>query len=332
MRGVVCIALLAFAGGVAHAEEDRAAKPPAAKPPTAKPPAAKPPAEPAPRRPDVSWARIFRGPFTSSRLFAMPTADVVGAFQISLSGDASLLNESNVISSSSVVAVGFGDIAQLEYRNSSALSTLEETPIALPTLGVQLKIPLRERRYLPGFAVALRFGFPRTESTDGGRISHEERVTDLYAVGKLPLWGVFERVTLHGGLRVSQADIESTGDPGLANVKRVLWLPAGGWEWRVADATALVGEIALVPQFAPGDTGRASSIGSGVFGRAGVRWRVLPSFVLDASVGYRVEVARLGPATTNMVNALVDWDIRLGGELFVPWGAVLCRGVGVFCE
>lgn len=288
----------------------------------------------APRSKDASWREIFGGPFPSSRLFAMPTAEVVGAFQLSLSGDASLLNEPGVLSASSVVAIGFGDIAQLEYRNSTAISTLEDAPIRLPTLGVQLKAPFRRRKYVPALAVALRFGFPRSGLSSDGAIEHEERATDLYAVGSLRLWGALERLTLHGGVRVSAASIESQSAVGQAPAteKRTLFLPAGGWQWDVSRSAAFAGELALVPLFDPGDSGRPNQIRSGVFGRAGIRWRIVPSVVLDASVGYRIEVAELGGPMSNMANALVDWDIRLGGEIFVPWGAVLCRGIGAFCE
>ncbi len=289
-------------------------------------------AEPAPRRPHASWREILGGPFQTSRLFSMPTAQVVGAYQLSLSGDASLLSENNVLSSSSVVAIGFGDIAQLEYRNSAAISALDDRPVPMPTLGVQLKLPLRDRKYVPGFAVALRFGFPREEQVESLR--HDERVTDLYLVGRLPLWGPLARITLHGGLRVSAAEIDSEGEPLLEDVARNLFLPAGGWEWQVGSHTVLAGELALVPLFDPGDATRESHIRSGVFGRAGVRWRLLPAVVFDASVGYRIEVARLdgSGATSFGPNSLVDWDIRLGGEIFLPWGAVACRTARVFCE
>jgi hypothetical protein len=27
-----------------------------------------------------------------------------------------------------------------------------------------------------------------------------------------------------------------------------------------------------------------------------------------------------------------QWDIRLGAEVFVPWGALACRAAGVFCD
>jgi len=237
-----------------------------------------------------------------------------------------------VLSSSSVVALGFGDLAQLEYRNSAAITRLEDAPISLPSLGVQLKFPFKERTYVPAFAVAIRFGFPRSETTGDGQIHHDERVADLYFVGRLRLWGPLDRFTLHGGLRVGAAEIKSTGAANLEETKRNLVLPAGGWEVQMTPNAVLAGELALVPLFEPGDTTRPNRIGSGIFGRAGVRWRVMPALVIDASVGYRIEVDQLSPSSSTSAAGLVDWDMRLGAELFLPWGAALCRRTGVFCE
>lgn len=69
-----------------------------------------------PRTPETSLGRMFRGPFRSARLFAMPTTDVIGAYILTLSGEGSLLQKPGVLTSEGVLAVGFGDIAQLEYR------------------------------------------------------------------------------------------------------------------------------------------------------------------------------------------------------------------------
>ncbi len=314
-----------------------AAAPAVADPPTGGQPASDEPAEPehAPRRRDATWSQIFGGPFASSRLFSMPTAEVVGAYQLSLSGDASLLTEANALSTTGVVAVGFGDLAQIEYRGSTAVRTRsaidgEQVPFRLPSLGVQIKAPLRDRPWVPGAAVALRFGLAHTE--EDGAVSHRERITDLYLVSRLRGGGRFERFSLHGGLRIASAKIDSEGTGAPADADRTLWLPAGGWEVRMNRRALLAGELALVPRFDPGDATRASEIGSGVLGRAGMRWRVLPSVVVDASIGYRIEVERMRSIDDGMLDALVDWDIRLGGELFIPWGAAVCRAAGVFCE
>ena len=52
----------------------------------------------------------------------------------------------------------------------------------------------------------------------------------------------------------------------------------------------------------------------------------------DASVGYQLEVARISGTRDTDPTSVVEWDIRLGGEIFLPWGAIACRGLGVFCE
>jgi hypothetical protein len=282
------------------------------------------------REKDASWEEIFSGPFRTSRLFAMPTAEVIGAYQLSISGDGSLLQERGVLSSAGVLAIGFGDIAQLEYRHTGVIGAGRGSA-PIPAIGVQLKVPLPERRGLPAFAVALRLGVNRTEQVAG--VDIDEKVTDLYFVGRLELWGPLERFALHGGLRVSPAQMIVGGDD--MKIKRTLWLPAGGWNVRLNDRTRFVGEAALVPLFRVDPdmpmTGNAQ-IKQGVLGRLGVRWYALPWMTFDASVGYQLEVARISGARNTDPTSVVEWDIRLGGEIFLPWGAIACRGLGVFCD
>src|SRR5205085_9580640 len=92
---------------------------------------------PVPRTRDATLGEIFRGPFRSSRLYAMPTADVVGAYVLSVSGEGSLLQQPGLLTAAGVLAIGFGDIAQLEYRHTAAISvTGVDAPV--PAVGVQL--------------------------------------------------------------------------------------------------------------------------------------------------------------------------------------------------
>jgi hypothetical protein len=289
----------------------------------ARPAAADEPAPP--RRRDARWSEIWGGPFRSSRLFAMPVADVIGAYQMTVSGDGSLLEETGILSSAGVLAIGFGDLAQLEYRHTAAIS-IEGGTAPVPAVGVQLKLPLPERRGVPAWAVAFRLGVPRRETF--GATDVDETVTDLYLVGRLRLG----RAALHGGVRVSSARIEIGGDRDLA-AERKLVLPTGGWELAMNPSARLVGELALAPQFRfdPGDAEPAPPrIGYGVLGRLGVRWAVHPTVTVDGSIGYQLEVA--GAEAADGLSSIVQWDIRLGGELFVPWGALACRAAGGFCE
>ncbi len=298
-----------------------------------------PPTAPAPppddgtralRRRDLSLGRIFRGPFSTSRLFSMPTADVIGAYMMTLSGDASLLQEAGALTSAGVLSIGFGDIAQLEYRHTSAIS-ITGVNAPLPAVGVQLKIPLPERRNVPAFGVAFRLGVPRTEQL--GDTVIEEAATDLYLVGRLR-FGFAPWLTLHGGARISSARIELSGDrTGTENTvaERRLTLPTGGYEIAMTRDAKIVGELALAPRFKymPGpDT--SPEIGYGMLGRLGLRWSVIPSVIIDGSINYQTELGRIADVAT--LDAIVQWDIRLGAEVFVPWGALACRAVGVFCD
>ena len=66
----------------------------------------------------------------------MPTERVIGTNLLTVGGDASLVNEKGILSTSSLVALGVGDLAQLEYRHSAALSAREGESFGLPTTGV----------------------------------------------------------------------------------------------------------------------------------------------------------------------------------------------------
>jgi hypothetical protein len=285
--------------------------------------AAAEPGETPPRTRDATLGSLFRWPFHSSRLFAMPLADVVGAYMLSLSGDGSLLQEPGVLTSAGVIAIGFGDIAQLEYRHTEAIGvTGLDAPV--PAVGVQLKLPLPEHSGVPAVGIAFRLGVPRGETLDGMPVT--ETVTDLYLVGRLRFASV-PWLTLHGGTRISSVKAVPS-DPALAS-ERTLWLPTAGYELAMNPTAKIIGEIALAPQFEwmPALEARPR-IGMGVLGRFGMRWRIAPSIILDGSLGYQVDDA----APTEGFDAVVTWDIRLGAAVFVPWGALACRAVGAFCN
>jgi hypothetical protein len=296
--------------------------------------------KPAKRTRDQSFRRIFRGPFQSSRLYTMPAADTVGPYVLSLSGDGSLLQQPGILTSAGVIAVGFGDIAQLEYRHTSAISiTGLNAPV--PTVGVQLKVPIPEYPNVPAFGLAFRLGVPRAEDFSG--VGIDETVHDLFLVGRLRF--EFARwLTLHGGVRVSSAKIEVSNDTlgetrrtgcemagAVLACARTLWLPTGAYELQMSKQSKIVGEIALAPRFRyqPGST-IDPEVGYGLLGRFGIRWNLLPSVIIDGSIGYQLDVATNAP--DEGPDAIVTWDIRLGAEVFVPWGALACRAAGVFCE
>ena len=279
-----------------------------------------------PRRRTQRFAQMMRGPFRSSRLFSMPTTDVIGAYMLSVSGDGSLLQETGLLTSAGVLAIGFGDIAQLEYRHSAAIS-VTGVNAPLPGVGVQLEVPLPEIDGVPAFGVSFRIGVPRREVFGGTNV--EETVSDLYLVGRLH-WSKVDWLTLHGGTRISSAKVTLTGDARGA-AEKTLWLPTAGYEVRMNRDASIVGEVALAPQFRwTPSSADAPTIGYGLLGRLGMRWALLPSVIIDGSIGYQLEVAHA--ALASGPDDVVHWDIRLGAEVFVPWGALACRAAGVFCD
>lgn len=277
---------------------------------------------------DARLDAIFRGPFQSSRLFTMPTADTVGAYMLTLSGDGSLLQETGVLTSAGVLAIGFGDIAQLEYRHTAAIS-VTGVNAPLPAVGAQLRIPLPRRANVPAIGVAFRLGVPRREVF--GDTFVDERVTDLFVVTQLRL-AAAPWLSLHGGVRYSPAQIVLAGDRDVTVTKSLL-LPAGGVELEVNRDTRVVAEVAFAPRFewmAETAPDEAPQIQTGLLARVGVRWAIVPAFVIDGSIGYQNEVG--SAARPDGLDAVVAWDIRLGAEVFVPWGALACRATGAFCD
>ena len=282
------------------------------------------PERPAKRTRHTSYHAMFHGPFQSSRLFSMPVADTVGAYVLALSGDGSLLEHPGVLSSAGVLAIGVGDLAQLEYRHTAAISVGNfDAPV--PAAGVQVRLPLPERPNLPAIGLALRIGVPRHEPFAGQDVV--ETVTDFYVVAR-ERFAAAPWLTLHAGLRLSPASIQIANGPPV----RVpyLVLPTGGVELAMNPTARIVGEAGLVPAFSwmPGDA--QPQIGRGMLARLGLRWSIVPWATLDASFGYQLD--RTATVSGGPRDLVQQWDIRLGAEVFVPWGALACRAVGAFCE
>ena len=81
---------------------------------------------------------------------------------------------------------------------------------------------------------------------------------------------------------------------GKANAR--LNVPAVGSISITLDSLFTETEVALAPQFhwMPG-TEEQPSIGYGLLGRLGVRWAIVPSVIIDGSIGYQLEVANARP-------------------------------------
>jgi hypothetical protein len=263
---------------------------------------------------DEGWPDTLRTAIarrgTSSRLFYMPIADTVGAYEMTLSYDGSLLEEPGVLSSAGVFALGVGDLAQIDYRHTSAIG-VNGGSVPLPAVGVQLKLPFDTGDWVPAIAISYRLGVEHHEN------NALEKATDLYGVVHLALpLGV----DVHGGVRVTQATMEFGG----AKDEATKVYPAIGITHDFSETSTTILEVGRAPRFSIEND--LPSVASGVTGRLGLRGRLHPRFALDASAGYLAQ--GMGTSATDFL----AWDIRLGGEIFVPWGALACESLALFCK
>lgn len=250
----------------------------------------------------------------------MPVADVVGPYRLSMSYEGSLLKEPGVLSSAGVLAIGIGDLAQLEYRHTSAIGIGGQSA-PLPAVGLQIKLPIPQLSYLPDLAVAYRLGIEHEEEEGETRV--RERVTDVYGVARFRLP---RGIRIHLGLRLSQAEIALSDSTVMDNeLSETLWLPAFGLEVPVSPRSVAIAEVGAAPKFSVGDDGVNASVDSGYTARLGLRWRVHPKFSFDASAGYL-------SSDSAAASEVLEWDIRLGAEVFVAWDSLTCRSLKLFCE
>jgi len=262
------------------------------------------------------------GPAGTARLFTMPIADVVGAYQMTIGGDGSLLEEPGVLSFAGVAALGVGDLAQVEYRHTQAISAGgRNAPV--PAIGAQFQAPLPRRGRIPAVALALRLGLGRGQSF--GATELIERVADLYLVTR---WSAGDSLRLHAGARISQAEVELAGDRQFT-ASRVLLLPTAGAELDTMAGARLVTEFGLAPRFDFDPNSAAEPvIDYGALGRIGARWRMHRYLSVDSSLGYQIETRS---SAARPPGSLLAWDIRMGAELYLPWGHLACRATGAFC-
>ncbi len=250
---------------------------------------------------------------TSPRLFEMPVADVVGPYQASLSYDGSLLEEPGILASAGVAALGIGDLAQVEYRHTSAIG-VRGGNVPLPAVGVQFKLPFARKSRVPAIALAYRLGVEHFETLRG--TDYLEKATDIYLVSRIKLPASFD---VHLGLRMTSALFE-----GEQRLERTLYLPALGITRKRGNTTAVM-ELGRAPRFVV-DANDNASIEHGFTGRLGLRWRLHPSVSLDASAGTLAKESGVTPSE------VLQWDIRFGGEVFVNWGQLACTSISVFCQ
>ena len=232
-----------------------------------------------------------------------------------------------MLTSAGVLAVGFGDIAQIEYRHTGAIS-VTGVNAPLPAVGVQLTVPIPEYAYVPKLGIAVHIGVPRDEQIGGATSPRRSPTSTSSCASGSRLADAARRAA-----RVAVAPEHHR--------RRVAARSGSGAHARAADVGVRAARESDDARSSArsrgaavhvdGDGAEKPAIAYGLLARFGLRWAIVPSVVLDGSLGYQL-AKQNGVAGAGPRDVVQQWDIRLGAEVFVPWGALACRAVGVFCE
>ncbi len=178
------------------------------------------------------------------RLFIIPVADTLKAFDINASGGATW--ETGQVSFLGTGFLGLGDVAQVEWSSLRAFSTQHgdfEKLSSTPAAGVKLALPLEEHsRLLPNIAVSYHRSFGEENEFQ----SYKQQLADLYLMASKSFFSKGERwrgFRLHAGADYFGARVE-TDQP----VKtKGFWRPFGGVEIWASRHAKLMAEVEWFP-------------------------------------------------------------------------------------
>jgi len=221
--------------------------------------------------------------FEPPRLFMIPTAYTLKAYDINASGGATL--ESKQISFRGTGLIGLGNVAQFEFgalrqfRSNTMNGTMDDsiddsmvpsTKSSLtdgmddseddskndefidlgntPVIGIKIALPLEQVSFLlPNLAVSYRRTFGREEEGEG--VAYKRQLADLYAVASKSFfssgkrWGGF---SLHAGVDYFGARLTMSERSNSQSVKFLK--PFGGLEIWASRHAKLMAEFEWVPE------------------------------------------------------------------------------------
>jgi hypothetical protein len=180
------------------------------------------------------------------RLFIIPVADTLKAFDINASGGATW--ETGQVSFLGTGFLGLGNIAQVEWSSLRAFRTqhgeLEELS-STPAAGVKVALPLEQySRLLPTLAVSYRRSFGEEEENASHR--YNQQLADLYLVASKRFFSKGERwrgFRLHAGADYFGARVKTDE---MMETKG-FWRPFGGIEIWASRHAKLMAEVQWFP-------------------------------------------------------------------------------------
>jgi len=254
-------------------------------------------------------AMSFR-PMRVSRLFTIPTANVLGSFRADLNagGTFSAEKERGFLGRA---AVGLGDVAEVELSTLSILNSLNSRPSGYPTTAFKMRI-LGERANRPGLACMLR-GTTDWHDLDAvhgswNYIYYETRLTRLHLIASKTI----RATSVHVGL--GWVDVRVRGPFGATEgvesheEQTNLFAPFAGFAVQVNPLTLIMGEIETVPRYEfAANASRHPAVERAWSGVIGVRFFFTDWLATDAGVGYRSDF-----------DGIADASIRAAATIMVP--------------
>lgn len=277
-----------------------------------------------------------------SRLFSIPTADVLKSMEISVSGGGAFGVEGGSALLRNFI-IGLGSIAEVEFTNSGMTNQLTGKSEILPTSSFKVSlIPERykNRWYIPDIAVqlrsaswkslegnnyALRSDYKAYSESIGGNLHDisqvQKRFSILYLIvgKKIPDFGNFQiglsqtDVRTKGGyqtLYIESSHLYDTVE--IPELKKSFLAPVAGFEIIANKNTHLMAEIQSIPLFDYDFQKERVAISKTWLGVAGVRFFISEWLSLDTGIKYQSEY-----------KGIADAEIDIGINFVLPVGRLM---------
>lgn len=267
-----------------------------------------------------------------SRLFSVPTANVLGSKDIRLIGGGAF----GVATSSSflgTIGLGLGDIAEVEFSTVGLVNNLTQASPSVPTSAFKLKLVPENflgLSFFPMLSIGIRssanWSDVQSERSmilqnsewvmdDIASIGYNTRFTTLYGVTSIKLG----RLSLHGGLDLTDVRVRDTSvkynfnssyyDP---NEKQKNLIGGfAGFDFESNPQTKIMFEVKTISNYRFNVGKNEIEVENGYLAIGGIRFFFTKWFSIDTGVWYQ-----------SNYKGIADSQIRLGLNLFIPGGSI----------
>jgi len=252
-------------------------------------------------------------PMDVSRLFTIPTANVLGSFRADLNGGGTFSAEKER-GFLGRAAVGLGDVAEVEFSTLSILNSLKARSSGFPTTALKMRI-FGERARRPAVACMLRgtTGWRELDSDrspiDFYRASYDTRLTRLHVIGSKTI----ASTSVHLGIGWVDVRVKgpstSGGEVQSGESQTNLFAPFAGFAVQVNPLTLIMGEIETSPRykFPAGSEFSHPEVERAWSAVLGVRFFFTDWLATDAGAGYRSDF-----------DGIADASIRAAATIMLP--------------